>query len=119
MYIHSIVPLTSFFLDIIVLSWIFKSFSESTTDAAADASNKIEIFNRDSLVDSWTTPESLENHRHRSFSVSGDYLVIRENNLKIHVFFLELAVASVVDVASAAEVVSAVDLRFKDLAIVF
>ncbi len=30
--------------------------------------------NSDSLGDSWTTSDSLENHRHRSFSASGDSL---------------------------------------------
>ena len=54
--------------------------------------------NCDSLGDSWTTADSLENHLHRSFSASGDSLVILENDLKIHVFLA--AVESVVAVAA-------------------
>ncbi len=50
-------------LKVSILSWIFKLFSDA--DDTADANHKIAIFNSDSLGDSWTTLESLENHQHR------------------------------------------------------
>ena len=78
------------------LSWIFKSFDDAATTAEGTSAHKIAIFYSDSLGDSWTTSESLDNHWHRSFSTAGDSLEILKNDLKIHVFLaaVESSVAS-------------------------
>ena len=91
-------------LSICLQSWIFKSFS----DAAADATSAHKI------VILWVILGPLQNHRHRSFSASGDYLVIPyvflENDLKIYVF---LAVASEVAAALASAVTSLKDSKIQ------